>query len=99
MQDLGVVDQIGMRKHRAFRPAGGAGGVDNHRDVVGLAMDDMRQWRGVQRACPQTFGVVVAHGEDNGVMLTSDCLDSIPVSRSADHNAGLRVLYEIADFT
>ncbi len=40
MHGVGVVPpEITMRQHRAFRPAGGAGGVHDHRDVVGARRD------------------------------------------------------------
>ena len=33
-------EQVRVREHRALRPAGGAGGVDQHREIGGLAQRD-----------------------------------------------------------
>ena len=38
--DIGRIDQVAMREHRAFRRAGGAGGVDQDADIVGRGLLD-----------------------------------------------------------
>ena len=61
VQHLGVGEQVGVRKHRSLRLSGGAGGVEQRREIAGPARDGVES--AGHRAARLHQGAVVVRAE------------------------------------
>ena len=93
-----VAQHVAVCQHRALAAPGGAAGVQNGGQVVGLPEGDVVFVRATRGAGQQRAGAVVAQGEDAlGAGLEGDLADPAKVGRAAHHHGRLGVADEILD--
>ena len=99
---LGIEHQIAVREHHALRPAGGAGRVEDHRDVVFGPVDDPRvRLRGVDQRLERErpFGHRIAeHDHLRCALHVLGRFDDVRMElRAGDYDGGAGVGEDVPD--
>ena len=96
-QRLGVRNEIAVGQHRALRAPGGAGGVEQGGEIVGVARDGLEGVGLAARRLGQASPAIGVEREHACPGRGRDRLEALVARRVADEDGGLGVAEEVLD--